>query len=96
MSLAPIDSTEGPVTIPVRGHPVRDWVWKLRHRGEEASCGDPPENRRIVSEAGLQLEVLLPGFRARDIALRAEGDRIELEARREETRAAGVLSLIHI
>ncbi len=89
MALAAIDPTEGPVTIPVRGHPVRDWVWRLRHRGEDTSCADPPENRRIVSETGLQLEVLLPGFRARDIGLRAAGHRIELEARREETRTRG-------
>ena len=30
MALAAIESSEGPVTIPVRGHPVRDWAsWVL-------------------------------------------------------------------
>lgn len=89
MTLAVVEDSEPHVPIPVRGHRWRDWLWRLRRRGGDGPCADPPESRRIVSETGLRIEVLLPGFRAADVALRAVGDRLELEARRETAGPEG-------
>ncbi len=89
MSLAAIDPSDVPAEIPVRGHPVRDWLWRLGRREAVGSSADPAERRRVESEEGLQIEVLLPGFRAAEVSLRGVADRIELEARHESGNREG-------
>lgn len=75
------DSAERSV-IPVRGHRFRDWIGRLGKRLSFEGLEDPPRTRHERADEGLSLEVVLPGFRARDVEVSCDTSTIAIAARR--------------